>query len=158
MWLSFPIYRNHFYESESQNLNLQRTAIFRNTLWVLSTASLVSLFVPLFPQQGGKGSVCSLPWFPTSSRIIVTNNPWLRLVLTMMTTALILVMAVFNMVRSMCRSTVAFLVPALVVSVCSCGKKQVWGYLNSVHQVLRLFWDVQKRLNFQIPDFLGRFL
>uniref|UniRef100_A0A3B4WNB3 Adenylate cyclase type 2 n=1 Tax=Seriola lalandi dorsalis TaxID=1841481 RepID=A0A3B4WNB3_SERLL len=54
--------------------------------------------VSLHPQQGRKGS-CSLTWFPTSSRIIVTNNPWLRLVLTMMTTALILVMAVFNMVR-----------------------------------------------------------
>uniref|UniRef100_M4AGL2 Adenylate cyclase type 2 n=1 Tax=Xiphophorus maculatus TaxID=8083 RepID=M4AGL2_XIPMA len=49
--------------------------------------------------QGGKGSFCSLPWLPASSRIIVTNNPWLRLVLTMTTTALILVMAVFNMVR-----------------------------------------------------------
>uniref|UniRef100_A0A3B4TA80 Adenylate cyclase type 2 n=1 Tax=Seriola dumerili TaxID=41447 RepID=A0A3B4TA80_SERDU len=49
--------------------------------------------------QGRKGS-CSLTWCPTSSRIIVTNNPWLRLVLTMTTTALILVMAVFNMVRS----------------------------------------------------------
>uniref|UniRef100_A0A3B3XN15 Adenylate cyclase type 2 n=1 Tax=Poecilia mexicana TaxID=48701 RepID=A0A3B3XN15_9TELE len=48
--------------------------------------------------QGGKGSFCSLPWLPASSRIIVTNNPWLRLVLTMTTTALILVMAVFNMV------------------------------------------------------------
>ncbi|XP_024113655.1 adenylate cyclase type 2b [Oryzias melastigma] len=47
--------------------------------------------------QRGKGSSCPIPWFPTSSRIIVTNNPWLRLVLTMMTTALILVMAVFNM-------------------------------------------------------------
>nr|XP_015811141.2 adenylate cyclase type 2b [Nothobranchius furzeri] len=47
--------------------------------------------------HGGKGSFCPLPWFPTSSRIIVTNNPWLRLVLTMTTTALILVMAVFNM-------------------------------------------------------------
>ncbi|RVE66299.1 hypothetical protein OJAV_G00105930 [Oryzias javanicus] len=47
--------------------------------------------------QRGKGSSCPVPWFPTSSRIIVTNNPWLRLVLTMMTTALILVMAVFNM-------------------------------------------------------------
>uniref|UniRef100_A0A3Q4M4D7 Adenylate cyclase type 2 n=1 Tax=Neolamprologus brichardi TaxID=32507 RepID=A0A3Q4M4D7_NEOBR len=43
------------------------------------------------------GSFCSLTWFPTSSRIIVTNNPWLRLVLTMTTTALVLVMAVFNM-------------------------------------------------------------
>ncbi|XP_034748640.1 adenylate cyclase type 2b [Etheostoma cragini] len=47
--------------------------------------------------QGRKGSFCSLTWFPTSSHIIVTNNPWLRLVLTMTTTALILVMAVFNM-------------------------------------------------------------
>uniref|UniRef100_A0A665UD75 adenylate cyclase n=1 Tax=Echeneis naucrates TaxID=173247 RepID=A0A665UD75_ECHNA len=46
---------------------------------------------------GLKGPFCTLTWFPTSSRIIVTNNPWLRLVLTMMTTALILVMAVFNM-------------------------------------------------------------
>uniref|UniRef100_A0AAX7SS60 Adenylate cyclase type 2 n=1 Tax=Astatotilapia calliptera TaxID=8154 RepID=A0AAX7SS60_ASTCA len=46
---------------------------------------------------GRKGSFCSLTWFPTSSRIIVTNNPWLRLVLTMTTTALVLVMAVFNM-------------------------------------------------------------
>nr|XP_020475809.1 adenylate cyclase type 2-like isoform X2 [Monopterus albus] len=47
--------------------------------------------------QGHKGSFCSLTWFPTSSRIIVTNNPWLRLVITMTTTALILVMAIFNM-------------------------------------------------------------
>uniref|UniRef100_A0A3B4FX58 Adenylate cyclase type 2 n=2 Tax=Haplochromini TaxID=319058 RepID=A0A3B4FX58_9CICH len=53
--------------------------------------------VSLYPQQGRKGSFCSLTWFPTSSRIIVTNNPWLRLVLTMTTTALVLVMAVFNM-------------------------------------------------------------
>ncbi|XP_070292480.1 adenylate cyclase type 2-like [Salvelinus sp. IW2-2015] len=44
-----------------------------------------------------KGSWCSLPWLPTSSRIIIANKPWLRLVLTMTTTALILVMAVFNM-------------------------------------------------------------
>ncbi|XP_064836080.1 adenylate cyclase type 2-like isoform X3 [Oncorhynchus masou masou] len=47
--------------------------------------------------QGGKGSWCSLPWLPTSSRIIIANKPWLRLVLTMTTTAVILVMAVFNM-------------------------------------------------------------
>uniref|UniRef100_A0A8C5EAF0 adenylate cyclase n=1 Tax=Gouania willdenowi TaxID=441366 RepID=A0A8C5EAF0_GOUWI len=46
---------------------------------------------------GRKDSPCFLTWLPISSRIIVTNNPWLRLVLTMMTTALILVMAVFNM-------------------------------------------------------------
>ncbi|XP_036826725.1 adenylate cyclase type 2 isoform X2 [Oncorhynchus mykiss] len=46
---------------------------------------------------GGKGSWCSLPWLPTSSRIIIANKPWLRLVLTMTTTAVILVMAVFNM-------------------------------------------------------------
>nr|XP_061838375.1 adenylate cyclase type 2-like [Nerophis lumbriciformis] len=48
--------------------------------------------------QGRKGSVCSFfPWSNTSSRVIVTDNPWLRLVLTVTTTALILVMAVFNM-------------------------------------------------------------
>ncbi|XP_031645115.1 adenylate cyclase type 2 [Oncorhynchus kisutch] len=46
--------------------------------------------------QGGKGSWCSLPWLPTSSRIIIANKPWLRLVLTMTTTAVILVMAVFQ--------------------------------------------------------------
>ncbi|KAK6323971.1 hypothetical protein J4Q44_G00063100 [Coregonus suidteri] len=46
---------------------------------------------------GGKGSWCSLPWLPTSSRIIIANKPWLRLVLTMTTTTVILVMAVFNM-------------------------------------------------------------
>uniref|UniRef100_A0A8C7GL42 Adenylate cyclase type 2 n=1 Tax=Oncorhynchus kisutch TaxID=8019 RepID=A0A8C7GL42_ONCKI len=45
--------------------------------------------------QGGKGSWCSLPWLPTSSRIIIANKPWLRLVLTMTTTAVILVMAFF---------------------------------------------------------------
>ena len=55
--------------------------------------------VSLHPQQGRKGSFCPLSWFPTASHIIVTNNPWLRLVLTMTTTALILVMAVLNMVR-----------------------------------------------------------
>ncbi|XP_076016049.1 adenylate cyclase type 2b isoform X3 [Genypterus blacodes] len=47
--------------------------------------------------QGRKGSLCSLPWLPTSSHMVITNKPWLRLVLTMTTTALILVMAVFNM-------------------------------------------------------------
>ncbi|XP_048085692.1 adenylate cyclase type 2b isoform X4 [Alosa alosa] len=46
--------------------------------------------------QWGKAASCSLPWLPSSSRIIA-NNPWIRLVLTMTTTALILVMAVFNM-------------------------------------------------------------
>ncbi|KAM6959307.1 adenylate cyclase type 2b isoform 2-T2 [Aplochiton taeniatus] len=44
-----------------------------------------------------KRSFCSQAWFPTSSPIIIANQPWLRLVLTMTTTALILVMAVFNM-------------------------------------------------------------
>ncbi|KAF7655392.1 hypothetical protein LDENG_00056860 [Lucifuga dentata] len=47
--------------------------------------------------QGKKGSFCSFPWFPTSTHIIIASKPWLRLVLTMMTTALILVMAIFNM-------------------------------------------------------------
>uniref|UniRef100_H2MHE4 Adenylate cyclase type 2 n=1 Tax=Oryzias latipes TaxID=8090 RepID=H2MHE4_ORYLA len=50
--------------------------------------------------QRGKGSSCPIPWFPSSTHIIVTNNPWLRLVLTIMTTALTLMMAVFNMVRT----------------------------------------------------------
>uniref|UniRef100_A0AAY4E2Z5 Adenylate cyclase type 2 n=1 Tax=Denticeps clupeoides TaxID=299321 RepID=A0AAY4E2Z5_9TELE len=50
--------------------------------------------------QWGKAASCSLPWLPSSSRIIA-NKPWIRLVLTMTTTALILVMAVFNMVSSM---------------------------------------------------------
>ncbi|XP_066530225.1 adenylate cyclase type 2b isoform X2 [Hoplias malabaricus] len=39
---------------------------------------------------------CSLPWLPNSSTLNA-NKPWIRLVLTMATTALILVMAVFNM-------------------------------------------------------------
>ncbi|XP_045915159.1 adenylate cyclase type 2b [Micropterus dolomieu] len=71
----------------------------RGVLWVCPLL-LPVLTIPslsLHPQQGRKGSFCSLTWFPTSSHIIVTNNPWLRLVLTMTTTALILVMAVFNM-------------------------------------------------------------
>ncbi|XP_030644960.1 adenylate cyclase type 2b [Chanos chanos] len=46
--------------------------------------------------QWGKAASCSLPWLPSSSRIIA-NKPWIRLILTMTTTALILVMAVFNM-------------------------------------------------------------
>uniref|UniRef100_A0A8C7YPW3 Adenylate cyclase type 2 n=1 Tax=Oryzias sinensis TaxID=183150 RepID=A0A8C7YPW3_9TELE len=50
--------------------------------------------------QRGKGFLCPVPCFPSSTHIIVTNNPWLRLVLTMMTTALTLMMAVFNMVRT----------------------------------------------------------
>ncbi|XP_062302038.1 adenylate cyclase type 2b [Osmerus eperlanus] len=53
--------------------------------------------MPPHYEGGGKGSSCSVPWLPTSSRIIIANKPWLRLVLTMTTTALILVMAVFNM-------------------------------------------------------------
>uniref|UniRef100_A0A8D3D9G9 adenylate cyclase n=1 Tax=Scophthalmus maximus TaxID=52904 RepID=A0A8D3D9G9_SCOMX len=61
--------------------------------------------------QGRKGSLCSLTWFPTSSRIIVTNNPWLRLVLTMTTTAVILVMAVFNMVLTTYPPVVAIITP-----------------------------------------------
>ncbi|XP_056154386.1 adenylate cyclase type 2b [Lampris incognitus] len=47
--------------------------------------------------KGGKRPLCSLPWFPNSSSIIIANKPWLRLVLTVATTTLILVMAVFNM-------------------------------------------------------------
>uniref|UniRef100_A0A674NB12 Adenylate cyclase type 2 n=1 Tax=Takifugu rubripes TaxID=31033 RepID=A0A674NB12_TAKRU len=56
-------------------------------------------YIIFIHQLGPSLSFCPLAWFPTSSPIIVTNNPWLRLVLTMTTTALILVMAVLNMVR-----------------------------------------------------------
>ncbi|KAG9279636.1 adenylate cyclase type 2 [Astyanax mexicanus] len=44
----------------------------------------------------GTVASCSLPWLPNSSTLDA-NKPWIRLVLTMATTALILVMAVFNM-------------------------------------------------------------
>ncbi|TRY60214.1 hypothetical protein DNTS_026364 [Danionella cerebrum] len=46
--------------------------------------------------QWGKAAPCTMPWLPGSSKVI-TNKPWIRLALTMATTALILVMAVFNM-------------------------------------------------------------
>nr|XP_055075421.1 adenylate cyclase type 2b isoform X2 [Misgurnus anguillicaudatus] len=46
--------------------------------------------------QWGKASSCTMPRLPGSSKVI-TNKPWIRLALTMATTALILVMAVFNM-------------------------------------------------------------
>uniref|UniRef100_A0A8C1RVE6 adenylate cyclase n=1 Tax=Cyprinus carpio TaxID=7962 RepID=A0A8C1RVE6_CYPCA len=46
--------------------------------------------------QWGKAASCTMPWLPGSSKVI-TNKPWIRLALTMATTALILVMAVFNM-------------------------------------------------------------
>ncbi|XP_043074188.1 adenylate cyclase type 2b isoform X3 [Puntigrus tetrazona] len=46
--------------------------------------------------QWGKAVSCTMPWLPSSSKVI-TNKPWIRLALTMATTALILVMAVFNM-------------------------------------------------------------
>lgn len=68
--------------------------------WAGRDFTTIFFFCLSLLQQGRKGSFCSLTWFPTSSSIIVTNNPWLRLVLTMATTALILVMAVFNMVRN----------------------------------------------------------
>ncbi|XP_073678527.1 adenylate cyclase type 2b [Garra rufa] len=46
--------------------------------------------------QWGKAASCTMPRLPGSSKVI-TNKPWIRLALTMATTALILVMAVFNM-------------------------------------------------------------
>ncbi|XP_056110436.1 adenylate cyclase type 2b isoform X1 [Rhinichthys klamathensis goyatoka] len=46
--------------------------------------------------QWGKAASCTMPRLPSSSKVI-TNKPWIRLALTMATTALILVMAVFNM-------------------------------------------------------------
>uniref|UniRef100_A0A3P9PWZ5 Adenylate cyclase type 2 n=1 Tax=Poecilia reticulata TaxID=8081 RepID=A0A3P9PWZ5_POERE len=70
--------------------------------------------------QGGKGSFCSLPWLPASSRIIVTNNPWLRLVLTMTTTALILVMAVFNM-GFCCSLRLQYFIYCCILGLVSCS-------------------------------------
>uniref|UniRef100_A0A671NU37 adenylate cyclase n=1 Tax=Sinocyclocheilus anshuiensis TaxID=1608454 RepID=A0A671NU37_9TELE len=46
--------------------------------------------------QWGKVASCTMPWLHSSTKVI-TNKPWIRLALTMATTALILVMAVFNM-------------------------------------------------------------
>ncbi|XP_067268023.1 adenylate cyclase type 2b isoform X1 [Chanodichthys erythropterus] len=46
--------------------------------------------------QWVKATSCTMPWLLSSSKVI-TNKPWIRLALTMATTALILVMAVFNM-------------------------------------------------------------
>uniref|UniRef100_A0A8D0AHN8 Adenylate cyclase type 2 n=1 Tax=Sander lucioperca TaxID=283035 RepID=A0A8D0AHN8_SANLU len=79
------------------------------------------------------GSFCSLTWFPTSSRIIVTNNPWLRLVLTMTTTALILVMAVFNMVRSQLQ------VKMLWMCLCFTSAEKLFGHHGSFFLGLQYF-------------------
>uniref|UniRef100_A0A8B9HH66 adenylate cyclase n=1 Tax=Astyanax mexicanus TaxID=7994 RepID=A0A8B9HH66_ASTMX len=57
---------------------------------------LLSLILIICFRWGTVAS-CSLPWLPNSSTLDA-NKPWIRLVLTMATTALILVMAVFNMV------------------------------------------------------------
>ncbi|XP_056597937.1 adenylate cyclase type 2b [Triplophysa dalaica] len=46
--------------------------------------------------QWGKAASCTMPRLRGPSKVI-TNKPWIRLTLTMATTALILVMAVFNM-------------------------------------------------------------
>uniref|UniRef100_A0AAX7TD71 Adenylate cyclase type 2 n=1 Tax=Astatotilapia calliptera TaxID=8154 RepID=A0AAX7TD71_ASTCA len=80
-------------------INSQKTAVLGISFGMafLLLALILLLCFAGHILQGRKGSFCSLTWFPTSSRIIVTNNPWLRLVLTMTTTALVLVMAVFNM-------------------------------------------------------------
>uniref|UniRef100_A0A8B9HH47 adenylate cyclase n=1 Tax=Astyanax mexicanus TaxID=7994 RepID=A0A8B9HH47_ASTMX len=56
---------------------------------------LLSLILIICFRWGTVAS-CSLPWLPNSSTLDA-NKPWIRLVLTMATTALILVMAVFNM-------------------------------------------------------------
>uniref|UniRef100_W5LEH7 Adenylate cyclase type 2 n=1 Tax=Astyanax mexicanus TaxID=7994 RepID=W5LEH7_ASTMX len=62
------------------------------------TAVLYSVYEQLLGSMSRWGTVasCSLPWLPNSSTLDA-NKPWIRLVLTMATTALILVMAVFNM-------------------------------------------------------------
>ncbi|CAL1584424.1 unnamed protein product [Knipowitschia caucasica] len=81
-----------------QVLVLPRTAVL-GISFGLSFLLLALILLLCFAGHilGGKGSFCTLSWIPLSSRIIVTNNPWLRLVLTIMTTALILIMSVFNM-------------------------------------------------------------
>ncbi|XP_076864575.1 adenylate cyclase type 2b isoform X2 [Brachyhypopomus gauderio] len=65
------------------------------TAFLLLTLILGICFTGHILQWGNVAS-CSLSWLPHSSTL-GTNKPWIRLVLTMATTALILVMAVFNM-------------------------------------------------------------
>ncbi|XP_031441648.1 adenylate cyclase type 2b [Clupea harengus] len=81
-----------------QILVLPKTAAlgvsFGLAFFILAVILVICFAGPIL--QWGKAASCSLPWLPSSSRIIA-NNPWIRLVFTMTTTTLILVMAVFNM-------------------------------------------------------------
>ncbi|CAL8297074.1 unnamed protein product [Lota lota] len=83
-----------------QVLVLPKTAVLGISFgmaFLLLALILVICFAGHIRQGGGKGSFYIFSWLPSSSAIIIANQPWLRLVLTMMTMALILVMAVFNM-------------------------------------------------------------
>lgn len=64
-------------------------------------ASHTLVFVPcclyVSLQHGSKSASTSWMWLLRSS-VIIANKPWPRITLTMTTTALILIMAVFNMV------------------------------------------------------------
>uniref|UniRef100_A0A8C1XH63 adenylate cyclase n=1 Tax=Cyprinus carpio TaxID=7962 RepID=A0A8C1XH63_CYPCA len=62
----------------------------------LLLASILAICFAGHILQWGNAASCTMPRLPSSSKVI-TNKPWIRLALTMATTALILVMAVFNM-------------------------------------------------------------
>uniref|UniRef100_A0A4W4GNA2 Adenylate cyclase type 2 n=1 Tax=Electrophorus electricus TaxID=8005 RepID=A0A4W4GNA2_ELEEL len=84
-----------------QVLVLPKTAVLGvsfGTAFLLLTLILSISFAGHILQWGNVAS-CSLSWLPHSSTL-GTSKPWIRLVLTMATTALILVMAVFNMVTN----------------------------------------------------------
>uniref|UniRef100_A0A674DPE6 adenylate cyclase n=1 Tax=Salmo trutta TaxID=8032 RepID=A0A674DPE6_SALTR len=87
--------------------------------YYVTCACLIFCCIFIVQILGGKGSWCSLPWLPTSSRIIIANKPWLRLVLTMTTTAVILVMAVFNM--SFLSTSLILLSPSYFIYCCILG-------------------------------------
>lgn len=71
------------------------------------------------PQQCSKKASASLMWLLKSSGIIA-NRPWPRISLTVITTAIILIMAVFNMVSSWAGSGLAWAEPFL------CGLPVGW--------------------------------
>lgn len=74
----------------------------------------------LLPQQCSKKASASLMWLLKSSGIIA-NRPWPRISLTVITTAIILIMAVFNMVSSWAGSGLAWAEPFLCGPPCGMG-------------------------------------
>uniref|UniRef100_A0A673I7Q1 adenylate cyclase n=1 Tax=Sinocyclocheilus rhinocerous TaxID=307959 RepID=A0A673I7Q1_9TELE len=73
--------------------------------------------------QWGRAASCTMPWLPSSSKVI-TNKPWIRLALTMATTALILVMAVFNMVTGLVRNLIfcsLYFIYSCILGLISCS-------------------------------------